>query len=179
MVIAAALGIAAVVEMAASDQGPDVEKSSAAERAGRRAYDGAPPVIPHEDFGNDCAECHDREGMQVEGVGFSPPSPHEETGGMSAISRCRQCHVFSVTDEVFTGSGFEGLRQDMRRGRRLSEHSPPVIPHKTFMRENCSACHTGRAAREEIRTTHPERVRCRQCHVPAVTTATFGSEAGG
>ena len=31
------------------------------------------------------------------------------------------------------------------------------------------ACHGGPAAVEEIRTTHPERGNCRQCHVPAVT----------
>jgi predicted CXXCH cytochrome family protein len=37
------------------------------------------------------------------------------------------------------------------------------------MRENCAACHVGPGAREEIITTHPERTRCRQCHVPVTT----------
>jgi cytochrome c-type protein NapB len=48
------------------------------------------------------------------------------------------------------------------------------------MRENCAACHTGPAAREEIRTSHPERTRCRQCHVPVTTREIFthGSDAG-
>jgi cytochrome c-type protein NapB len=44
------------------------------------------------------------------------------------------------------------------------------------MRENCTACHDGPAAREEIRTPHPERVRCRQCHLTVATTATFERE---
>ncbi len=167
--------------VACGDPGPDVEvpgeagavKSSAAVRAERRADDGAPPVMAHEVLGIDCVECHDREGMEVADLGFAPPSPHEATAGMSAISRCRQCHVPAVTNGVFAANSFQGLRQDLRRGARLNELAPPTIPHKTFMRENCLACHSGPAAREEIRTDHPERVRCRQCHVPLTTLTTF------
>jgi hypothetical protein len=36
------------------------------------------------------------------------------------------------------------------------------------MREDCAACHESVAGRPEIRCTHPERVNCRQCHVPQV-----------
>ena len=148
-------------------------KSAAVERAGRRAYDGAPPVIPHEDFGIECLGCHTQEGMEVEEVGFAPPMPHETTAGLSAVSRCRQCHVFAQTDAIFVAGSFVGLRQDLRQRGRLDENAPPTIPHRTFMRENCAACHTGPAAREEIRTSHPERVRCRQCHVPVATRSIF------
>jgi cytochrome c-type protein NapB len=42
--------------------------------------------------------------------------------------------------------------------------SPPPIPHALQMRENCRACHAGPGAVAELRTTHPERVTCRQCH---------------
>ena len=42
-----------------------------------------------------------------------------------------------------------------------------------IVRANCVACHSGPAAREEIRTTHPERVRCNQCHVPVETVELF------
>lgn len=153
-------------------------KSPATVRAARRAYDGAPPVVPHDDFGMTCTSCHDLEGMEVTGVGYAPPSPHEKTMGMSAISRCRQCHVFSRAEGVFVASTFSGLRQDLRRGDRLSPFSPPRIPHRTFMRENCTACHTGPSAREPMRTSHPERARCRQCHVPVTTRAAFGSALG-
>ncbi len=155
-----------------------VVKSSALVRAERRAYDGAPPVMAHEELGIECVECHDMQGMEVADLGFAPPSPHEETLGMSAISRCRQCHVPALTDGVFTANSFEGLRQDLRRGRRLNELAPPTIPHKSFMRENCLACHSGAAAREPIRTSHPERVRCRQCHLPVTTLGTFERQAG-
>ncbi len=148
-------------------------KTAALERAERRAYDGAPPVVPHENFGITCTECHDAQGLAVEGVGFAPPSPHELTAGMSALSRCNQCHVFRVADGVFAANRFSGLRQDLRRGARLNDLAPPTVPHKILMRENCIACHSGPAAREEIRTTHPERVQCRQCHVAVTTHARF------
>ncbi|MEM7352255.1 MAG: hypothetical protein AAF657_15750 [Acidobacteriota bacterium] len=160
----------------------DAVKTAATLRAERRAFDGAPPVIPHQNFGIACSECHDREGMEVEGTGFAPPSPHAvprwpafgvTTTGMSAISRCQQCHVFDTSDELFVANTFVGLPQDLRRGERLNPFAPPTLPHKTFMRENCTACHSGPAAREEIRTDHPQRARCRQCHVPVETRSTF------
>ena len=53
------------------------------------------------------------------------------------------------------------------------EGSPPVIPHKLFMRENCLSCHAGPSAPKEIRMSHPERVNCRQCHVPGNTQEEF------
>jgi cytochrome c-type protein NapB len=42
---------------------------------------------------------------------------------------------------------------------------PPPIPHDLQFRENCLACHGGPAAVAAIRTSHPERVNCRQCHL--------------
>ncbi len=155
----------------------DAVKTAALQRAERRSFDGAPPAIPHTSFGIACTACHNLEGVDVEGVGYAPPSPHGNTQGMSAISRCQQCHVFARTDEVFSDNTFVGLRQDLRSGGRLHAEAPPTLPHKTFMRENCIACHTGPAAREEIRTSHPERANCRQCHVGVATRSEF-SPAG-
>jgi nitrate reductase cytochrome c-type subunit len=153
---------------------PDEQiKTPATVRAEWRAYDGAPPVIPHPFFGMACISCHTSTGMEVPGTGFAPPMPHEMTGGISAIGNCRQCHVFRESDEVFVANDFVGLRQDLRPGARYYGGAPPVMPHPVFMRENCLACHSGPAAREEIRTSHPERVNCRQCHVPAVTREMF------
>ena len=45
--------------------------------------------------------------------------------------------------------------------------SPPAIPHQLQMRENCLSCHAGPSAPKEIRVSHPERINCRQCHVPS------------
>jgi len=156
---------------------PGAVKVAADVRALRRAYDGAPAVIPHGPFGAACVSCHTADGMAVEGVGFAPPAPHGETNGMRAAARCQQCHVFRRTEELWRASTFHGLEQDLRHGQRLGLGAPPVIPHPVFMRENCRACHTGPAAREEIRTSHPERVRCRQCHLQRQSDGVFASTA--
>ena len=159
---------------------PDREgavNSTAAVRAARRAYDGAPPTVPHAPFGASCEACHDARGQAVPGVGFAPASPHVGTPYEGETSRCRQCHVFRTTEESFVESGFVGLAQDLSPGDRATAGAPPRIPHRLLMRENCAACHTGPAAREEIRTTHPERGRCRQCHVPLNATDEFASGA--
>lgn len=155
---------------------PDREgalKSTPAERASRRAYDGAPPVVPHGEMGVACTECHDETGLAVAGLGFAPPMPHGRTLGLSEESRCRQCHASRATDDVFRPSTFAGLAQDLRPGARGHDEAPPVLPHPVFLRENCAACHSGPAAREEIRTAHPERSNCRQCHAEATVATAF------
>lgn len=166
------------VEEGADGGQPAVAQSAASVRAARRAYDGAPPVVGHDDFGMTCKACHDRQGMPVDGVGFAPASPHDGTAQAYSTVRCRQCHVFVLEDGLFVENSFVGLPQDLRPGRRLTSLSPPTIPHRILMRENCSACHTGPGARVEIATSHPDRVRCTQCHVPVHTSETFISGAG-
>jgi hypothetical protein len=186
--VRAAAGLTALVALVAagcSDPGkvpvPDREgavKSTASVRAERRAYDGAPPTVPHQDFGAACSACHDRRGRSVPGVGFAPASPHDDTSKAGATTRCRQCHVFITTDELFVVSEFVGIPQDLVAGDRATAGAPPRIPHRILMREDCAACHDGPAAREEIRTSHPERVRCRQCHVPVTDNRSFESSLG-
>jgi nitrate reductase cytochrome c-type subunit len=153
-------------------------KSAAHVRAERRAYDGAPPTIPHESFGMRCTACHNEQGQSVPGVGFAPASPHEGTSKTGATIRCRQCHVFAGSEGLFVASEFVGLKQDLRAGARATPGAPPTVPHRILMRENCVACHAGPGAREEIRTGHPERWRCRQCHVPVTTQGTFETAMG-
>ena len=167
------LFIAAALLLSCAPPAEGPKKSSASVRADRRAYDGAPPVIPHAPMGSTCTECHNARGVEVPGVGFAPASPHDETKQAGRTARCVQCHVFRQTEARFVDSAFTGLAQDLRRGDRLYDGAPPRIPHATLMRENCAACHTGTAAREEIRSSHPERTRCRQCHVEVRTKTLF------
>jgi len=152
--------------------------TSGTARAERRAYDGAPPTVPHADPGAACSACHDADGQAV-GEAFAPASPHVGTVRAGGTQRCRQCHVFVTTDEMFVESRFVGLPQTLGHAPRATPGAPPVIPHRLLMRENCAACHTGPSARPEIRSSHPERWRCRQCHVPMTTHATFPSDPGG
>jgi cytochrome c-type protein NapB len=157
-------GLVAARWLWSGSEEPVEQPSSLRVRAGHRAYDGAPPVIPHDAFGVQCIRCHTPTGQPIPGVGVAPANPHLHTQGLSEASRCQQCHVFSTTVKVLVGSDFEGVRQSDRKGERLYPGAPPVIPHPLFMREDCNACHSGPAARPEIRCSHPERTRCLQCH---------------
>jgi len=114
--------------------------------------------------------------MELPGRGYAPANPHLGTPKSNYTTRCRQCHVFAATTKVFVDNQFAGIAQDLRHGDRMYSGAPPVIPHRIVMRENCSACHSGPAARPEIRCTHPERTNCRQCHL-ANTLAKRSEEA--
>ncbi|MCA9123822.1 MAG: hypothetical protein H6822_15035 [Planctomycetaceae bacterium] len=134
-------------------------------RAERRAYDGAPPTIPHPPLGATCTACHTKTGSSRPGVGFAPANPHIGTPAEGAVQNCNQCHVFKNPVALVVASNFAGRPQDLRLGSRLYRGAPPVMPHAKFMRENCNACHRGDAARPEIRCSHPERSNCMQCHL--------------
>ncbi|MBK8267283.1 MAG: hypothetical protein IPK83_02855 [Planctomycetes bacterium] len=142
-------------------------------RAARRAYDGAPPIIPHMQMGASCTSCHSQTGIQFGDMGFAPPMPHTTKSNAGMFARCEQCHVYAEEKALFVESDFLPMRQDLRKGKRATSISPPTMPHQVFMRENCAACHTGPAAREEILCPHPERVRCAQCHVPVTESGEF------
>jgi hypothetical protein len=151
-----------------------------------RAYPGAPPRVPHgltaEEFrGTICNTCHERGGWSPRFSAYVPLAPHPEWTG------CLQCHA---TDAGLMGSTFPGAapdalcRQCHTAGGRAAaagtdwqpgpwpqlrptatDGTPPGIPHDLLLRGNCLACHTGPGAVAEIRTTHPERANCRQCHL--------------
>lgn len=136
------------------------------ERAALRAYDGAPPVVPHRIDQRDaqaCLVCHG-EGMRV-GQVRAPRMSHE------LMANCTQCHVESTNralpspdpDALF--SYFEGLRAG-RGGVRAWAGAPPTIPHSTWMREDCLACH-GPTSAEGLQSSHPWRSSCTQCHAPS------------
>lgn len=132
----------------------------------RRAYPGAPPMIPHdvEDErtigGNDCLSCH-RDGGFAPSIGeYAPVTPHPD------YLNCRQCHVPQNTPRVFRGNSFRS-ETPPEIDRSWLEGSPPQIPHSLQLRENCLSCHAGPGAVVEIRSDHPERVNCRQCHALA------------
>lgn len=133
-------------------------------RAARRAYDGAPPTIPHPVDGRNypnCTTCH-LEAHDIRGR-IAPAMSH------TLSTNCLQCHV--VTEAPMPGplleggpqvaTRFEGLR-DPPHGTRAWPGAPPTIPHRTFMRERCESCHGVVAS--SLRTSHPWRQSCNQCH---------------
>jgi cytochrome c-type protein NapB len=147
----------------------------------RRAYPGAPPVIPHrvdegEAFGKACLSCHGSGGWAPRFEAYAPVTPHPE------MLSCRQCHLPTLSapggeGRVRESEAVRGSISDWRSfappplHRAAMPGSPPPIPHALQMRENCRACHAGPGAVAELRTTHPERVSCRQCHALAAPPA--------
>jgi cytochrome c-type protein NapB len=138
------------------------------DRAERRAFDGAPPTIPHpvqQGGAAECLACH-ADGM-VLGQAIATKIPHE------AFTSCTQCHVVSASPvsllspnaAASAANSFAGVVSPSF-GERAFEGAPPTVPHTTWLRGQCGACHgpTGQAA---LRTPHPERQSCLQCHAPS------------
>jgi len=149
---------------------PETMLTASNVRAERRAFDGAPPVVAHPPLTGKCITCHTAKGTEVPTRGFAPANPHLKTPAEGFTTNCRQCHVFALTEKTFVQNAFVGLPQDLRRGERLFEGAPPIIPHAVYMRENCAACHGGLAARPEIVCDHLDRTNCSQCHLQRVTS---------
>jgi cytochrome c-type protein NapB len=145
------------------------KRAALADRASRRAYAGAPPVIPHrvEDrSAESCMACHD-EGLQLGDELAASPMPH------AFYTNCLQCHASSppaaLSMEAWdVNNSFQGLAEP-EQGSRAWEGAPPVIPHRTTMRENCMACHGPESAYPALRSTHPWRVSCNQCHASSAS----------
>ena len=174
-----------------------------------RAYPGAPPRIPHgltpDEFQNGgCNTCHERGGYSQRFGAYVPITPHPEMGAclqchvgdgeLMAIAlpstdpsaRCRQCHTpeagrWTESTVDWRPLAWAGI------ARRAAGGPPPPIPHTLEFRGNCLSCHSAPAAVAEIRTDHPERADCKQCHLPsdgatadfARPTRTGGAARGG
>jgi cytochrome c-type protein NapB len=156
----AVLAVLLAGSLFAGDDFADDDAEKPKQRRGRLFF-GAPPTIPH-DAGpdmNECLVCHDDPEMGV------PLTPHPTR------LRCRQCHVAGEEGQeespgVFRPSQVIGLPMPATRAWKVQPSGPPVMPHQVLLREKCLACHAPEAREEVISTTHPERLRCRQCHVP-------------
>jgi cytochrome c-type protein NapB len=168
---------ARALDYAAMPGGPNGKRTLAVYYA-RRAYPGAPPVIPHavddrEGAGRACLACHADGGWVPRFEAYTPVTPHPE------LTSCRQCHVPEETRRLFQATGWQTVAPPRLRGAAMPG-SPPPIPHGLEMRERCQACHAGPAAVAELRTTHPERVGCRQCHALGILPAeAFARQSDG
>lgn len=140
---------------------------SLADRALRRSYNGAPPVIPHPVDTTSpaaCLACHG-DGLRV-GERSASRIPHDR------FLSCLQCHAESRTgvpggDIPPPTSTFVGLPAP-QSGARAYQGAPPQMPHTSWMRGTCLACH-GPTGMPGMLTSHPERQNCRQCHASSAT----------
>jgi nitrate reductase (cytochrome), electron transfer subunit len=143
------------------------EKQAALERRERnRAFNGAPPTIPHpvdQRSVKACLACH--------GEGALTISLRIPRMSHQLLANCTQCHVEGnpqhMAAELFRENTFAGLAAPTG-GPRAFEGAPPMIPHSTWMRKDCLSCH-GHTGLQGIRTTHPWRRNCQQCHAPSST----------
>lgn len=135
-------------------------------RQSGRAYEGAPPTVPHpmdQSGAPGCLSCHGS-GANITGV-VAPKISHER------YTNCTQCHVERDARRPFAETNPEDLPLDssfrgfhlLGDGDRVWDDAPPQTPHTTLMRENCASCH-GAFGPAGLRTTHPERQNCLQCH---------------
>lgn len=152
---------------------PELKAQSLTNRESTRAYNGAPPVVPHpidQRTATSCLACH-QNGIKV-GNAIAAPLPHP------AYQSCTQCHVEAknnmfpkAVNQPLTGSNFKGVPAPTG-GKRAWTGAPPTIPHSTWMRQNCNACH-GQLGEPGLRTTHPWRNNCVQCHAPSADNDQF------
>lgn len=144
----------------------EMKQTALADRARNRAYDTAPPTIPHPIEGMtaaSCVACHGT-GIKVgDRIATKVSHPH--------LTNCTQCHVEGTNpvlakfDTPLTGNDFVGAYRS-GAGTRSGPGAPPTIPHTTWMRHDCMSCH-GLVARPGLRTTHPWLTNCTQCHAPS------------
>lgn len=124
-------------------------------RGSHRAFDGAPPVIPHpilQQGTTSCLACH--EAGLVVGNKIAAKVSHP------LYANCTQCHVEAGTAALAVATIPKSASE------RAFAGAPPAMPHAVWMRENCLSCH-GPGGLTGLKTTHPERANCLQCHPPS------------
>lgn len=137
-------------------------------RMNRRAYDGAPPVIPHAINYRDvesCTACHSQDSNILVAGQRVPAMSHPY------LTNCTQCHVPGSGLGFAQRSGTVGLvvknkfhgKKTPGKGSRAYPGAPPTMPHRVWMRQNCMSCH-GPGMPNAIVTSHPQRQNCLQCH---------------
>jgi nitrate reductase (cytochrome), electron transfer subunit len=146
---------------------PEMKQAALVDRLRTRAFDGAPPAIPHpieQQSAATCLVCH-AQGMKLgEKIATRVSHPH--------YSSCTQCHVETVNGSPIQTAevGVTEIKNEFAGvlrsgpGSRAMPGAPPMIPHSLHLRNDCLSCH-GLVARPGLRTTHPWLHNCVQCHV--------------
>lgn len=156
--------------------------AAVSQRMERRAYDGAPPVVPHpvtQESSASCLACH--------GTGLAVKDRLASRISHEHFSSCTQCHVPAGSTGLPTtetnlaaafgsGNNFRGVSAT-GQSTRAWPGAPPTVPHSLLMRSDCLSCH-GPVGLPGLRTSHPERQQCVQCHVqsPPETPVPHGGQ---
>lgn len=132
------------------------DKDYLIERKKLRAYDGAPPRIPHPVQPNiayiSCNNCHHV------GSHHGPNNLHKDQ------ENCYQCHVPITTDSLFKRNEYVGYF-NYEKQDRAQPLGPPYIPHRVQDRQKCHICHTADGSQEALKPRHGHLENCTGCHV--------------
>lgn len=133
-----------------------------------RAFDGAPPVVPHPTQQRGalaCLACHGK------GVVLGNGEDKRVARVMSHryLTNCVQCHVEQLSARWGPSNWppegnntFEGMASPTH-GPRAYADAPPQMPHSSNMRSDCASCH-GPLGPKGLQTSHYQRQNCVQCH---------------
>lgn len=159
----------------------DEVQTALANRSERRAYDGAPPVVPHpiqQRGGLACMACHGKGAVLGEGDDRRVASVMSHR----FLTNCVQCHVEQISarwgpsDWPPEGNNtFVGLASPTE-GPRANAAAPPQMPHSANMRSVCSSCH-GPTGPRGLQTSHFDRQSCNQCHTSSAVADQRGPPA--
>ncbi|MCF6284919.1 MAG: hypothetical protein L3K26_07000, partial [Candidatus Hydrogenedentes bacterium] len=146
-----------------------IATAARAARATHRAFYTAPPIVPHDLYpasASNCLVCHSKKGTYFGKI--SPRTPHPQ------LTNCTQCHLpskpaFVYVEADLVETSWKGL-ETPTAAPRANRVIPPTMPHRKFMREDCQSCHSYQSPYTSMRTPHPQRMNCAQCHVPAADT---------
>ncbi|MDH4263403.1 MAG: nitrate reductase cytochrome c-type subunit [Spirochaetia bacterium] len=144
----------------------------ASKRLKLRAYEGAPPVIPHTILKSGthyCLSCH------TKGIVFEKDAEVWSKKNMVAKItphpewvNCFQCHVPQQDTGLFHKNKFKTfhlahVKKNIKSGE---EPAPPPMPHQVENREKCIICHLSKTADPSIVPKHGMRDGCEMCHLP-------------
>lgn len=148
-----------------------------ARREARRAFNGAPPTIPHQIDNvstQSCIACHGLNGqsLRIGNEVAAPALPHPY------LTNCTQCHVpqndILPEEQHWLENSFVGESTPMQ-GDRAYPGAPPTMPHSLWMRETCLSCH-GPNGQSALRSGHVWRANCLQCHGQSASLNQFGGD---
>jgi len=160
---------ASEIDLYAKIEPSEAEKAASSQtRTAHRAFNGAPPIIPHPVENTTDAACYACHGNGME-MGELKASVMSHT----FLANCTQCHA-SMAPAPFRDvdasvqTSFVGLPAPLA-GKRAYPGAPPTIPHSQWMRENCLACHGNGNGWAGMESTHSWRSNCTQCHAPSAS----------
>jgi len=151
-------------------------------RESLRAYEGAPPVIPHSinrTTSDYCLVCHEKGVIfEAEAVVMNQKNAQAKITPHPQWVNCIQCHGLRIDDSKFRKNKFMPYRITSTPFTKTkdNEGTPPAMPHMLQNHDNCIVCHLSKTAYATIIPEHGETEGCPLCHQQNEKLITFPEE---